>query len=235
MADIRLVSEIGGKKAHNIYSVLRSRIISLELPPGEAIRKEALSDEFGVSRAPINEALARLRDEELVQIVAQHGSFVAPIEPAKVFEGIFARRTLEPATAARAAAEQPEGLLAALDENIEAQSTAVKNNDPERMFELDDAFHGLIMEAVGLSQTRKFLLTFGAHVGRARNKFVAPQDRLFETLAEHKRIVEAIRDGDMVWSESEMQAHLASAYKVLVTALRAETEAEALGEGVAKA
>ena len=47
----------GGSKA---YQVLRDRIVSLEMPPGDDIDEQALVDELGISRTPLREAMIRL-------------------------------------------------------------------------------------------------------------------------------------------------------------------------------
>ena len=53
------------------YSDIRDKIITTELKPGERIHEKALSEEFGISRTPIREALMRLRYDGFVDIFAQ--------------------------------------------------------------------------------------------------------------------------------------------------------------------
>ena len=69
-------------KSERVYRELRRRIREMELTPGSRLRKNDIADEAGMSRAPINEAIARLADEGLIDVFPQSGSFVAPIRPA---------------------------------------------------------------------------------------------------------------------------------------------------------
>src|SRR5438105_4217578 len=82
-------------KTARVYRELRRRIRELALPPGTHLRKEEIALEFGVSRAPVSDAIARLADEALVDVFPQHGSFVAPIRAADVRESMFIRTALE--------------------------------------------------------------------------------------------------------------------------------------------
>lgn len=75
---------------------LRARIMSGQLAPGSALRQEALSDELGVSRIPIREAIRLLSAEGLVDLVPHKGAFVSMISMEEVQELFDLRLRLEP-------------------------------------------------------------------------------------------------------------------------------------------
>lgn len=65
---------------HKIYSVLRKRIDSRELKPGDVLPTEAeLGKAFEVSLAPVRQALALLQNEGLILRQPGKGTFVAPV------------------------------------------------------------------------------------------------------------------------------------------------------------
>src|SRR5918911_73901 len=78
-----------------VYAALRDAIIRAELAPGRQLSENELAAWLGVSRTPIREALVRLRDERLVAIVPQLGTFVSRIEPDAVADAQFVRESLE--------------------------------------------------------------------------------------------------------------------------------------------
>ncbi|HET9559938.1 MAG TPA: GntR family transcriptional regulator, partial [Actinomycetota bacterium] len=80
--------------AEKAYEAIRDGIVGGELPVGGRLREEELAGSIGVSRTPVREALARLREEGLVEIVAQLGTFVAPISPRAVTDAQFVREAL---------------------------------------------------------------------------------------------------------------------------------------------
>ena len=82
-------------KTERVYQILRRRIRELELPPGSRLQKNDIADELGVSRAPVNEAIAKLSEEGLVDVFPQNGSFVAPIRPEDIRESMLIRTGLE--------------------------------------------------------------------------------------------------------------------------------------------
>lgn len=62
--------------------------------PSDALSEKELSLQLGVSRTPVREALIRVADEGLIDILPQRGSFVAPIRLRDVEEAQFIRETL---------------------------------------------------------------------------------------------------------------------------------------------
>ena len=96
--------------------------MSLRLKPGERIADAQLAQELGVSRTPVREAILQLADEGLVDVVPQHGTFVAPISLEAVREAQFVREALEVA-ALREVVERITGAeLAELETSLAAQA-----------------------------------------------------------------------------------------------------------------
>ena len=135
-------------KAERVYRELRRRIRGLELQPGSRLQKNEIAVEFGVSRAPVSEAIAWLAEEGLVDVYPQSGSFVAPIRPEDVREALLIRTGLEVEAVRRVTQIADPQLLKRLDDNLEAQSAAVRKNDMALLDDLDEAFHGIIIGAL---------------------------------------------------------------------------------------
>src|ERR671921_1446848 len=85
---------------------LRRRIISLQLPPGEPLSENELAQELGVSRTPVRESLILLREEGLIQVFPQIGSFVSLVDLERVAQAQFIREAIECASLADVAADQ---------------------------------------------------------------------------------------------------------------------------------
>jgi GntR family transcriptional regulator, rspAB operon transcriptional repressor len=186
----------GGATA-SVYEALRQAIASLKLPPGAAIDKAALAQEFGVSRFPVSEALARLKTEGLVEIEPQRGSRVALIRLADAKENMFLRRALE-ADAVRALASQiGEDTLSALKRNIRYQKAAVAARDLEGFHELDLEFHEILLDALNFPRVKAAVETARVALERVR-RLLSASGRQARTLEEHERILAALaaRDGD---------------------------------------
>ena len=77
------------------YETIRSRIITMELKPGDELNDHALAQEMGISRTPMREALIMLNIAHMVTIKPQSGTYVAPIDLTLMEMEQFARYTLE--------------------------------------------------------------------------------------------------------------------------------------------
>ena len=99
--------------ADQIVDLLREKILSGNVQADTPIRQDALASEFGVSKIPLREALARLEQDGLLVSQPHRGYFVRPMTLAEV-EDIYALRLkLEPdavATAANLATPQEREL-----------------------------------------------------------------------------------------------------------------------------
>ena len=63
------------------YETIRSRIITMELKPGDELNDHELAQELGISRTPMREALIMLNIAHMVTIKPQSGTYVAPNRP----------------------------------------------------------------------------------------------------------------------------------------------------------
>jgi len=196
-------------KADRVYGHLRRRIRELALPPGAPLRKEELALELGVSRAPVSEAIARLAEEGLVEVFPQHGSFVAPIRATDVREAVFFRTALETEALRRLAPIATPDLIASLDDNIERQGQALAAGDLPRFYDLDEALHARLFGAVASARLLRRLDGARAPLDRMRRLALPEPGRPEGTLAEHRRLVDAVRSGDAEFAAAAMRAHLA--------------------------
>jgi len=195
-------------KAERVYRELRRRIRELTLPPGAPLRKEEIALEMGVSRAPVSEAIARLAEEALVDVFAQHGSFVAPIRAEDVRESLFIRTALEVEAMRRVAQAADPALLAQLEENLAAQAEALKDGDLAVFHDLDEALHAAIFSALQAPRALRLLDAARAPLDRPRRLGLPEAGRPEATLAEHRRMVDAIASGDPELAAAAMRAHL---------------------------
>jgi DNA-binding GntR family transcriptional regulator len=195
-------------KTERVYVELRRRIRELELPPGAPLRREEIAEQLGVSRAPVSDAIARLADEALVDIYPQHGSFVAPIRAADVRESLFIRTALELEAVRHATLTADAALFAALDENLDLQAHALSAANYGMFYDLDEALHAIIFNRVGSQRISRLLNAARAPHDRPRRLALPESGRAMDTLAEHRRLVDAIRTHDPEFAVGAMRIHL---------------------------
>jgi DNA-binding GntR family transcriptional regulator len=190
-----------------ITEALREAIVTLELPPGAPIDKDALMTRFGASRFPIAAALKRLELEKLVDIRPQSGSRVSLIRLADVHENMFLRRALEAEVAERLCAGGNAALISELRRNLRYQKAAVEANDRPGFHRLDLAFHDLLAATVGFPRVRTAIDNAVLALDRVRRLLDSPRRHAL-TYDEHVAIVDALEARDPAGARQAMVTHI---------------------------
>jgi DNA-binding GntR family transcriptional regulator len=197
-----------GSASRQVYAALREAIIDGVLEPGQRISENELTVRLGVSRTPIREALARLRDERFVQVVPQLGTFVTRISTAAVEDAQFVRETLECA-AVRLAAERADAAdIAALGGLVRRQEEVVAHADFERFSVLDDEFHAAICELSGRGFVWEVAQRAKGHLSRVRRLSLPQPNYLGEMVVEHHAVLDALARNAPDEAEAALRHHL---------------------------
>ncbi|MBZ9675026.1 GntR family transcriptional regulator [Mesorhizobium sp. ES1-1] len=191
-----------------IYERLRRAITTLTMLPSEALSEQDLAKQLGVSRTPVREALIRLADEGLIDILPQRGSFVAPIRLSDVEEAQFIREALEVSVVQKLAGHGSQEFLATARANLARQAKAVAEGDRELFLELDEAFHRSLSEEAGLPKSWRVIQVVKLQMDRVRYLSLPEPGHLETLLAQHVAIFEAVEAGEAKQAGARMTAHL---------------------------
>lgn len=139
-----------GAKRHGgryIYEELRKQILTLKLKPGMPLDEVSLAAQFGLSRSPVRDALARLISEGLVTILPNRTLLVTPFEIEEFPNYISALDLIQRAVTRLAAMQRTDDDLVRIREADAAYLDAVSSGDFQAMSETNKAFHMAIAEA----------------------------------------------------------------------------------------
>lgn len=190
------------------YEILRTKILRLELKPGEALSEKQLAESMNVSRTPIREAFIKLSEEGLVEIYPQYGTFVSLINLRAVAEAHFVREALECAIVREAAKQEDKTLVLNLKQSISDQRKAGEAQDYQAFFELDEAFHKNLSRAAGRAGVWRFIQNAKLHMDRVR-QLTLPISRALDILVtQHEAILDALLAGDPDSAADSMKLHL---------------------------
>jgi DNA-binding GntR family transcriptional regulator len=192
-----------------LYAALRRAILRLDLPPGAPVPEPAVAAQAGVSRTPVREALRRLREDGLVDVLPNLGSFVARISIGRQEEAVALRCLLEGEAAARLAASGCSRHLA-LRRLVAAQRDALAEDGLDAIYGLDEAFHATLFEAAGLPLMWTACRITRAHMERVHHAAVALPDRAAMAVAAHAAILARIEAGDPAGARAAMADHIAA-------------------------
>jgi GntR family transcriptional repressor for pyruvate dehydrogenase complex len=205
---------------------IREMIISGRYPSGAKLPAEAeLAAELGLSRNTAREAVRALSSARVLDVRRGDGTYVTSLRPELLLEGIaFAvdlmheesglellqvRRILEPAATALAAGSIGADALERLERTLGLMQS--HGADLEEFVRHDADFHGLVAAASG-NQTLASMLngvssgSFHARVWQG----VIDSAAIARTIAEHQRILEALRAHDTDLARATALAHVST-------------------------
>lgn len=194
--------------ASAVQDELRRAILAMEIAPGAALVEKELTARFGISRTPVREALIRLKEEGLVEIFPQAGTFVARIPTEAIPEAVFIRQALECATVELVARTGTAQAIAILDATIARQREAFERGDQEGFHLADEAFHENLAMIAGYPGIWKIAHAAKSQIDRCRRMTLPVPGRMAMVIREHVSIVDAVRRHDGAEAEVAMRRHL---------------------------
>lgn len=216
--------------SERVLEAIGQSILVGELLPGARLTEVDLAQRFGVSRAPLREALLRLEERQLIERVPFSGMRVAPLLPQTIDELYEIREVLEGLACRRAAAiitpEQVEALRCLLVQRTAALRQRRDTDDMRQLPTIHD-FHKTIAAISGNRALERLLNGEIWNYLRAQyRRFARSPARIAAGLEEHRRIVDALAAGDGELAELLMRRHVVSSREGLAAA-RAAQETDA--------
>jgi DNA-binding GntR family transcriptional regulator len=200
-----------GSLRSKVFNQLQNDILNGLYQPGESLIETKLSEEMGVSRTPIREAIRQLELEGLVQSIPNKGAIVKGISPQDI-EDIYTIRMLIEGLAARWATEKITDMeLGELKEAIELEEFYTLKNDLGHLLQFDSRFHDIIFKACKSKPLMHTLSTFHHYVQKARDISLSSPGRARLVLEEHKAIFQAITEHDAEKAERLTTEHVRNA------------------------
>jgi DNA-binding GntR family transcriptional regulator len=193
-----------------VYEELKTAILDLGLPPGEALREATIAERLGVSKTPVREALTRLEQEGLVETTSFKGAVVSSYSRRDLVE-IYELRLLLEGAAARTAADSISDQDLQRLETLVAESRRLRDRgDMAGLAQLLGDFDSVLFAQVKNQRINALTANLRAHLNRIGQLTADIPGRLETSVEEHESIVKAIRDRDPDQTERAMRSHIKS-------------------------
>ena len=198
--------------ADQVFDHLENDILSGKYRRGEILTESKLSAELGVSRTPIREALRRLEQEHIIEESGK-GSVVIGINEKDLEDIFMIRKSLECQVAALAAKNRTEEQLKQLREALEFQEFYLNKKDPDQIKLMDSRFHETLYKLSGSTAFYDTLVPLHKKIQKYRRASVAHSSRAEASVAEHRKIYEAIEAKNTALAAKYASEHVENAYK----------------------
>lgn len=186
------------------YTSIKEKLLHCDYEPGSVLNETALCEELKISRTPIREALNRLSQENLIQILPKKGILVSSITITDVREMYQARKLLEPFIVKEAGPRLTKKRL------LEFKKRCEKSIPPAQGFllgELDTNLHMYLADSCGnkfLTDTMHKLWDQNTRIQFYSNDFT----RFDSAQGEHIELLDALLDGQFDQAADIMKRHV---------------------------
>jgi DNA-binding GntR family transcriptional regulator len=192
------------------YAALKRAIASADIysrPDEIRIDERALSQQLGVSRTPVREAMTLLEQEGFLRTEPRRGIFIVRKTRRQIVEMIQVWAALEGMAARLATKRASDKEIAALRDIF---SNFADANPAEKIDEYSDAnivFHQALIKLSGSDLIVGITDNLFLHVRSVRRVTIAHGDRAERSLADHLKIIEALAKRNAERAEKLSREH----------------------------
>ena len=187
-----------------VFNAIENAILDGEYKDGDSLNELRLSKELGVSRTPVREAIMQLELEGLVRNVPNKGAVVVGVTDQDIHDIYEIRKRIEGLASRLCAESITDDELRALEQIVDLQEFYLLKNDTEQIWKLDSDFHKIIYDSSRSRPLRFTLSNFHNYIKKARDISV-------QTDAEHRAILDAIREHNGDLAEQLTAQHISNA------------------------
>lgn len=187
-----------------VYQTIKQGIAERTLLPGTQLKESDLVEKLGVSRTPIRDALNQLHRDGMVELVPHKGAYVKNWTREEVVEILILREVLEGLAARLAAERLTDKDIRRLEQYFEDYAAGLVD-----YAQADERFHADLIRACGSTRLVGLIRNLSDNLqmlDMRRVNFSFP-GRIKESLAEHRRIIEAFKAGDGELAEKRAREH----------------------------
>jgi DNA-binding GntR family transcriptional regulator len=187
---------------------IRHRIVKGDFQLGEALSETTLAAELGVSKTPIREAFLRLKNEGLVDIQPQRGTFVFRMSVAEVRTLSEFRDVLESAALRQVMRKDAAALGQALESVVADMDKAVARGNALQYRELDGLFHKCIIDHCGNDYLSEAFAMIAFRIQALRNRLALDPALNARSLEEHRTLARMAGRGQEAKAVAFLRKHI---------------------------
>lgn len=192
------------------YAIIKARILDSAFAPGSQVLEQEIAAALGMSRTPVREALVRLQQEGLLEIVPRHGVRISALSPVDMREIYEILMSLEPTAVELLARRRPDRRdIACLVEACDEMEAALAATMPDlaAWAAADEKFHVNLAKLCGNGRLAAMIMMVWDQAHRARMFTLTLRPLPVTSTAEHRAVVDAILAGDVERARDLYFAH----------------------------
>jgi DNA-binding GntR family transcriptional regulator len=195
---------------NKVYDGLKQAILDMNVYAelGETrLDERQLSEDFGVSRTPVREAITRLEQEGFVKVIPRRGAFVVRKTKKEVLEMITVCAALESMAARLITERASDAEIATLRRMFATFDNDRVRAQIDEYSETNIDFHQAILSMSKCDLLNQMAENLFAHMRWIRMRTIAEDDRASRSIIDHMNIIEALEQRDADLAERLVRAH----------------------------
>lgn len=192
------------------YEILKSAICRMNIYAPDAqlrLDERQLSEQLGISRTPLREALVRLEQEGLVNIISRRGIFIVRKTKQEILDLIVVWAALESMAARLATQQASDEDIASLRRMFAGFDRGNAQAHIDEYSERNIEFHQAILRMSGCPLLVDMADQLFVHVRSIRTQTIQEGDRAAQSVIDHMNIIEAIEARDTELAERLVREH----------------------------
>jgi len=194
--------------SESVLEHLRSEIISGRLELGAAISERQLAEQLRVSKTPVREALAQLRNEGLVRILPRKGAYVFSLSAHEVIAICDFRVAIETAALKLALDRNPEAFVAEIREIVAEMERCQAKGDIPGYLALDTEFHAAAFHHCENHYLSESYGRYAGKISALRTHLAAKPMHTKLSFGEHKDLLAAFAGRDLNEVKATLLKHI---------------------------
>jgi DNA-binding GntR family transcriptional regulator len=197
-----------------VYAIIWDRIISRQIGPGDKLSDLRLSEDLGVSRTPVREALHRLAQDGIVRSESRRGFFLTSFSSQDVAEVYDIRTALETLSVRLASPHLADAELDEAQRALEASREEIMHGGEraeehwEHWLTIDRAFHRLLAQRAQNRRLELLLASLQAQIGVFQIYGIHSSPLRLLSIDHHEAILAALKARDGTTAGRAMERHI---------------------------
>ena len=202
------------------YNQIKEWVVRYNLKPGARLHVSDLAHALQMSQTPVREALSMLEKEHLIERQPQKGFRVSALSMQGVEDLYDLRIALEVLAARQAAMRMTPSGRNRIARLLAEVGRLMKNGNKQRILELEQDFHLIILEASGNKPLAEMGRAILDRIWIIQNINLLTTDHLSDAHPQHLNVLEAIKNGDSQKAAKLMHRHLTFAKEFVLSRLK---------------
>jgi len=199
-------------RADDVYEQLKKDVADFRLVPGDRFTENELCERLGVSRTPLRQALFRLQQEGVVEVMFRSGWRVLPFDFER-FDQLYDLRMVLETTAVHRLCADDRRVDHALLESLAATwmvPVSARSQDPVQVAQWDEEFHCALVAAAGNAEMARVHREVTERIRIIRRLDFTKEARIADTYEEHAKILKAVQHKRGDQAAMLLTAHIAT-------------------------